>query len=66
MTEHRDKPATAADELAQEIKRSGPHTAKRDPARGEVDGEGGDALSPNLGAQESAHRHDEHGNRHGH
>ncbi len=72
MTEHRDKPATAADELAQEIKQSGPHTAERDPARGEDDGEGGDALSPNLGAQESAHRHDEHdehdenGNRRGH
>ncbi|WP_037649515.1 hypothetical protein [Streptomyces flavidovirens] len=59
MGEHHDKPRTAADELAEEIKQSGPHTAKRDPARGEDDGEGGDATSPNVGAQESAHRHDE-------
>ncbi|MBT2397738.1 hypothetical protein [Streptomyces sp. ISL-100] len=62
MGEHRDKPAepaTAAEELAEEVKQAGPHTAKRDPARGEDDGEAGDATSPNVGAQESAHRDDE-------
>lgn len=58
MGEQRDKPATAADELTEEIKQSGPHTAERDPARGTDDGEAGDATSPNVGAQQSAHRHD--------
>lgn len=57
--DNRDNPRTAADELAEEIKRSGPHTTERDPVRGDGDGEGGDATSPSAGAQESAHRHDE-------
>ncbi|MGW7055217.1 hypothetical protein [Streptomyces sp. NPDC054887] len=61
MGEQHNEPRTAAEELAEEIKQSGPRTTRRNPARGAVDGEGGDATSPNTGAQQSVHRRDADG-----